>query len=162
MIFCCNIPVLRHFVSVLTDVARQNLRSPRSLDGPTFFNLHFLFLSVFYSSLLFSRRLLAAKLSFFKVIFCVGSIFSCSLLLSIHAITLFYLHFSTLLFIPNRQWFFPLNRAPVAEETNLKSYPLQFSIQPLLLCFTFSTHFLTFTDYLLPEQANLAIGILRK
>ena len=52
--------------------------------------------STFYSSLLFSRRLLAAKLSFFKVIFCVGSIFSCSLLLSIHAITLFYLHFSTL------------------------------------------------------------------
>ena len=52
--------------------------------------------STFYSSLLFSRRLLAAKLSFFKVIFCAGSIFSCSLLLSIHAITLFYLHFSTL------------------------------------------------------------------
>ena len=60
------------------------------------------------------------------------------------------------------QWFFPFNRAPVAEETNLKSYLLRFSIQPLLLCFTFSTHFLTFTDFLLPEQANLAIGILRK
>ena len=45
--------------------------------------------------------------------------------------------FNTLLVIPNRQWFFPLNRAPVAEETNLKSYLLRFSIQPLLLCFTF-------------------------
>ena len=116
MIFCCHIPVLRHFVSVLTDVARQNLRSPRSLDALTFFNLRFLFLSTFYSSLLFSRWLLAAMLSFSKL-FSVWVLFSC-ILSQLFTTSIYsrdnpflFTLFNTLLVIPNRQWFFPLNRA---------------------------------------------------
>ena len=120
--------------------------------------LSFLFLASFFSSAF------GCKAFIFQSHFLCGfyfQLFTTSIYSRDNPYFIFTL-FNTVLVIPKRQWFFPFNRAPVAEETNLKSYLLRFSIQPLLLCFTFSTHFLTFTDYLLPEQANLAIGILRK
>ena len=175
MIFCCHIPVLRHFVSVLTGVARQNLRSPQSLDAPTFLKLtrpipRF---STFYSSLLFSHRLLAAMLSFSKS-FSVWVLFSCifpqlftTSIYSRDNPFLFKL-FNTLLVVPNRQWFFPFNRAPVAEDTNLKSYLPRFSIQPLLLCFikayilnSFS-HFHRFPCFLNKETSQLEFCASRR
>ena len=149
-------------------MARQNLRSPQSLDAPTCLKLLKLTrpvpgFSTFYSSLLFSRRLLAAMLSFSKSFSVFSCIFPQLFTTSIYSRDnpfLFTL-FNTLLVVPNRQWFFPFNRAPVVEETNLKSYLPRFSIQPLLLCFikayilnSFS-HFHRFPSFLNKETSQL-------
>ena len=137
-----------------------------------FLNLHVLFLvsQLFIPRFFFLVGFWLQCYHFQSHFLCFHAYFlSCSLLLSIHAITLFYLHFSTLcLSFPIGSGSFLFNRAPVAEETNLKSYLPRFSIQPLLLCFIIAyilnsfSHFHRFPSFLNKETSQLEFCASRR